>query len=104
MSNDRSRRQIRILGVAIYDVTEAVSLQRIKGFVAAGKPHQVATIYPEFVMEAHHNPAFRQVLAAADLATPDGFGLLLVARRRGTPFRGRVTGVALAEQIAALAA
>ena len=104
MSNDHLRRQIRILGIAIDDVTEAEALERITSFIAAGAPHQVVTINPEFVMEAQHNPAFRQVLAAADLATPDGFGLLLVARRRGTPFRGRVTGVALAEQIAGLAA
>jgi N-acetylglucosaminyldiphosphoundecaprenol N-acetyl-beta-D-mannosaminyltransferase len=62
------------------------------------------TVNPEFVMEARRNSAFRRVLAAADLATPDGFGLLLVARYRGTPLRGRVTGVALTERIAALAA
>jgi N-acetylglucosaminyldiphosphoundecaprenol N-acetyl-beta-D-mannosaminyltransferase len=104
MSDDLSRRRIRILGVAIDDVTEAEALERIAGFIASGAPHHVVTINPEFVMEARHNPAFRQVLAGASLATPDGFGLLLVARQRGTPFRGRVTGVALAEQIAALAA
>lgn len=102
--NDLSRRQIRILGVAIDDVVEAEALERIAAFIASGAPHQIVTINPEFLMEARHNPAFRQVLAAADLATPDGFGLLLVARGRGTPFRGRVTGVALTEQIAVLAA
>jgi N-acetylglucosaminyldiphosphoundecaprenol N-acetyl-beta-D-mannosaminyltransferase len=72
--------------------------------IAAGGPHQVVTVNPEFVMETRRNGAFRRVLAAADLATPDGFGLLLIARRRGTPFRGRVTGVALVERIAAAAA
>ena len=46
-------------------------------------------------MEARRNSAFRRVLAAADMATPDGFGLLLAARLRGNAFRGRVTGVAL---------
>src|SRR6185436_16388578 len=48
--------------------------------------------------------AFRRVLAAADMATPDGFGLLLAARLRGSAFRGRVTGVALTELIAKRAA
>jgi N-acetylglucosaminyldiphosphoundecaprenol N-acetyl-beta-D-mannosaminyltransferase len=62
------------------------------------------TVNPEFVMAARHNGAFRRVLAAADIATPDGFGLLLVARLRGTRFRARVTGVALVERIAAAAA
>jgi N-acetylglucosaminyldiphosphoundecaprenol N-acetyl-beta-D-mannosaminyltransferase len=104
MIDDLSRRQIRILGVAIDDVTEAEAIERITTFIASGTPHQVVTINPEFVMEARHNADFRRVLGAADLATPDGFGLLLVARQRGIPFRGRVTGVALAEQIAVLAA
>ena len=98
------RQQIKILGVAIDDVTEAEALERVAELIAAGGAHHIVTVNPEFVMEARRNPAFRQVLARADLATPDGFGLLLVARRRGTPFRGRVTGVALTEQIAASAA
>jgi N-acetylglucosaminyldiphosphoundecaprenol N-acetyl-beta-D-mannosaminyltransferase len=55
-------------------------------------------------MEARRNRAFRRVLAAADMATPDGFGLLLAARLRGTAFHGRVTGVALTDLIAARAA
>jgi N-acetylglucosaminyldiphosphoundecaprenol N-acetyl-beta-D-mannosaminyltransferase len=102
--NDLPARRIRILGVAVDDLTEDEALARIGQFVAAGAPHQVVTVNPEFVMEARRNGAFRRVLAAADLATPDGFGLLLVARWRGTPFRGRVTGVALVERIAAAAA
>jgi N-acetylglucosaminyldiphosphoundecaprenol N-acetyl-beta-D-mannosaminyltransferase len=94
-------RRISILGVAIDDLTEDEALARIAGFIAAGGPHQVVTVNPEFVMEARRNAAFRAALAAADLATPDGFGLLLVAKWRGTPLRGRVTGVELAGRIAA---
>lgn len=90
-----------MLGVAIDDVTEDEAIERIVGLLAAGGPHQIATVNPEFVMEARRNPAFRVALAAADLATPDGFGLLLVAKWRGMPLRGRVTGVELAERIAA---
>lgn len=104
MSNILSSRRIRILGVAIDDVTLAEALERIAAFIAAGTPHHVVTVNPEFVMEARHNAEFRRVLAAADLATVDGFGLVLAARWRGTPFRERVTGVALSEQIAAQAA
>jgi N-acetylglucosaminyldiphosphoundecaprenol N-acetyl-beta-D-mannosaminyltransferase len=96
--------RIRILGVGVDNVVEAEALRRIIGFVAENRPHQVVTVNPEFVMEAQHNSAFRRVLAAADLATPDGFGLLLAARLRGDAFRGRVTGVALAMLIAAHAA
>jgi N-acetylglucosaminyldiphosphoundecaprenol N-acetyl-beta-D-mannosaminyltransferase len=96
--------RIHILGIAIDNLIEAEAIERVAGFVAAGGPHQVVTVNPEFVMEARRNSAFRRVLAAADMATPDGFGLLLAARLRGDAFRGRVTGVALTEQIAARAA
>jgi N-acetylglucosaminyldiphosphoundecaprenol N-acetyl-beta-D-mannosaminyltransferase len=95
------RRRISILGVAIDDVIEQESVERIAEYIAEGGAHQIVTVNPEFVMEAQRNPIFRGVLAAADLATPDGFGLLLVARMRKTPFRGRVTGVELTERLAA---
>jgi N-acetylglucosaminyldiphosphoundecaprenol N-acetyl-beta-D-mannosaminyltransferase len=94
-------RRLSILGVAIDDVTEEQALARIATFITAGGPHQIVTVNPEFVMEARHNVAFRATLAAADLATPDGIGLLLVARWRGTPLRGRVTGVELTNLVAA---
>ena len=104
MASTPPRRPIEILGVAVDDLDEDEAVERIARFIAAGGPHHVVTVNPEFVMEARRNGAFRRVLAAADMATPDGFGLLLVARWRGTPLRGRVTGVALVERLAALAA
>jgi N-acetylglucosaminyldiphosphoundecaprenol N-acetyl-beta-D-mannosaminyltransferase len=92
---------ITILNVRIDNVTEDEAITQITRFVEAGGPHQIVTINPEFVIEAGRNPAFARVLAAADLATPDGFGLMLVARMRGSPLRERVTGVALTKRIAA---
>ena len=97
------KQRIRILGVAVDNIVESEAIEHIAGFVTDGQPHHVVTVNPEFVMEARRNSAFRRVLAAADMATPDGFGLLLAARLRGDAFRGRVTGVALAELIAASA-
>ena len=104
VSDAGARRRITILGVAVDDVTEEEVIARIAEFIAAGGPHQIATVNPDFVMEARHNAAFRAALAQADIATPDGFGLLLVARWRGRPFRSRVTGVELVRGIAAAGA
>ncbi|HEU5098717.1 MAG TPA: WecB/TagA/CpsF family glycosyltransferase [Roseiflexaceae bacterium] len=98
------QQRIRILGVAVDNLVEREAIERIVGFVADGGPHHVVTINPEFVMEARRNSAFRRVLATADMATADGFGLLLAARLRGQAFRSRVTGVALTDLIAATAA
>jgi N-acetylglucosaminyldiphosphoundecaprenol N-acetyl-beta-D-mannosaminyltransferase len=95
--------RITVLGVTIDNITEPEALERIAGWVAGRQPHQVVTVNPEFVVEARHNAAFRRVLAAADMATPDGAGLLLAARLRATPLRGRVTGVALTRLLAGAA-
>jgi N-acetylglucosaminyldiphosphoundecaprenol N-acetyl-beta-D-mannosaminyltransferase len=97
-------RRIQICGVPVDNVTEGEAIVRISELIAKGGPHQVVTVNPEFVVEARSNSAFRRVLAAADLATPDGFGLLVAARIRGTPLRERVTGVALTRLLAEQAA
>jgi N-acetylglucosaminyldiphosphoundecaprenol N-acetyl-beta-D-mannosaminyltransferase len=55
-------------------------------------------------MEARHNKPFRDLLNSADLATPDGVGIVVAARLLGRPVRGRATGVAIVERLAALSA
>ncbi len=53
---------------------------------------QVCTVNPEFIMAARRHPAFGRALAAADLCTPDGVGVLWAARRAGARLEERVTG------------
>jgi len=53
---------------------------------------QVCTVNPEFIMTARRHPAFAQALAAADLCTPDGVGVLWAARLAGVNLNERVTG------------
>lgn len=102
--SDMQPERVVILGVPINNLTIDDALEQIAAFLQQGQPHQVVTVNPEFVMEAQHNPEFQHVLLQADLATPDGFGVLLAARWQGTPLRGRVTGVELTRRIAELAA
>lgn len=104
MGQSASIRSVRILGVRVDDLLEDEAVAHIDGMIRSGGAHHVVTVNPEFVMEARHNPLFRSVLERADLATADGAGLLLAARYRGTPLRGRVTGVELSLRLAELAA
>ncbi len=53
---------------------------------------QVCTVNPEFIMQARRHPAFGRALAAADLCTPDGVGVLWAARLAGVRLDERVTG------------
>ena len=81
-----------ILGVRVDALTYPDLLARIAAFIAEGTPHQIATVNPEFVMEARRNPTFAAVLAQTDLCLADGVGLLWAARRMGQPLPERVTG------------
>lgn len=95
---------MEILSVRVDDVTLDEAVARCEGFVRDGTPHQVVTVNPEFVVTARSDAAFAAALAGANLAAPDGFGLLLAARWLGRPFRARVTGVDLCRRLASLAA
>jgi N-acetylglucosaminyldiphosphoundecaprenol N-acetyl-beta-D-mannosaminyltransferase len=103
-SSHGKRRGVRILGVCVDDVTYEEMLARLDDFVAAEGAHQVATVNPEFVIAARHDPEFRTILNAAALCLPDGVGLLWAGRILGRPLRQRVTGSDSVWHIAELAA
>ena len=98
------RQRIHILGITIDNVTMDEAVERIVQFAASGEFHHAVTVNPEFIMAGRSDPAFAAVLNTADLAVPDGIGLIWAARWRGQPLRERVAGVDLVEQVAAVAA
>jgi N-acetylglucosaminyldiphosphoundecaprenol N-acetyl-beta-D-mannosaminyltransferase len=57
----------------------------------------IATLNPEIVHYAWHNPALAGALKTASLALADGIGLVWANRLHGGPLRERVTGVDLLE-------
>ena len=89
-----------ILGVRIDDLSWAEALARIDGFLAVGGPHQVVTPNPELVLAARRDPAFRAVIASADLVTCDGVGLRWAGRLLGQPLREVIPGSELIERMA----
>ncbi len=97
-------RRIDILSVPIDVMTGDAVLARIKEFVVSGQPHQIATVNPEFVMEAGRNPEFAEALRTTALNIADGTGIRLAALVRGTPIPETVPGIDLLEHICAAAA
>jgi N-acetylglucosaminyldiphosphoundecaprenol N-acetyl-beta-D-mannosaminyltransferase len=85
-------RSVRILGVRVDDVTMEQALESVVRMIREGGAHQVVTVNPEFIMRASREPAFAAVLERADLAIPDGQGLLWAARMLRQPLRARVAG------------
>ena len=85
-------RSVRILNVRVDDVTMDETLALVGRMVQDGSAHQIVTVNPEFIMRASREPLFADVLERADLAIPDGQGLLWAARLLGQPLRARVAG------------
>lgn len=95
---------VEISRVRVHDVTTQETLGLMRQMVQSGKAHQVVTVNPEFVMRARRDETFAHVLDGADLALPDGQGILWAARMLRKPLRERVTGADTTPRIAALCA
>lgn len=63
--------------------------------------HYVVTPNPEFLLAAEKDPDFRRVLNSADLALPDGIGVVYSAKIMGRPLKARVPGIEFAEDMLA---
>ncbi|MDP2728271.1 MAG: WecB/TagA/CpsF family glycosyltransferase, partial [Dehalococcoidia bacterium] len=93
-------RELNILGVRVNNLTESEVLEHIEAFVRDGTSHQIVTVNPEFVIMAQQERDFRDILNKADLALPDGVGILWASRMLGKPLRERVAGSDLVERLA----
>ncbi len=96
--------RLDILGVGVNDVTPDATVALLTRWIEERRSGVVVTPNPEMVMLARRDAAFAHNLAAADLAIPDGVGLLWAARLLGTPLRARVPGSVLVPQLAAASA
>jgi N-acetylglucosaminyldiphosphoundecaprenol N-acetyl-beta-D-mannosaminyltransferase len=68
---------MNILGVRIDNFSKKEILEKIDFFLSEDKFHQVATINPEFLLEAENNLEFKNILNNADLNVADGMGIKL---------------------------
>ncbi len=93
-----------ILGVRVDAITVDAALACIESYIAEGRPHQVVTVNPEFVMTSQSHAEFRRVINEATLALPDGTGVWWASRRLGRPVPERIPGVDLVDRLAALSA
>lgn len=96
--------KVDILGVKVDGVEMKEALERIEGFLKEEKFHYVVTPNPEIIVYAKKNEEFRQILNQADLAIPDGVGLVWAGKILGKKIKERVTGVDLADELCKLAA
>lgn len=96
--------RVNILGIPIDAVRREEALARAERFLEEPRGHFIATPNPEMLVAASRDVEFRRVLCLADLAIPDGHGLILVSRLRGTSLPERVTGTDFLDDVVGLAA
>ena len=62
--------------ISVYAVDLEVLCKRIDRYLRLATFHQIATVNPEFLVEARKNAKFRATLQGCDLCIPDGVGLV----------------------------
>jgi N-acetylglucosaminyldiphosphoundecaprenol N-acetyl-beta-D-mannosaminyltransferase len=92
-----------LLDVRIDNLTQTEIQQKVENFLMENKFHQIATINPEFILEAQKNIEFRNILNSCDLNIADGFGIKLAFWRYGKFLQYRMAGVDLMMEILQIA-
>lgn len=96
--------RLEILGVGIDKVNSQQALQKIREFIASGKPHQIVTANAEIIYQASKNKKMKDIINRAQLVTADGSGVVWASRQLKQPLEQRVTGIDLVNSICAQSA
>lgn len=96
--------KVDLLGVPVSRTDMAGALSRIQEFIVSRSPHMVVTSDSSAIVRARRDPELQSILQAADLVTPDGAGVVWMAKVLDLPLWERVSGVDLVEGICRLAA
>ncbi len=94
---------MKILGVRVDNLEKQEIIEKIESFLDEDKFHQIATINPEFILEAQNNLCFRTVLNKCALNVADGFGIRCAFWRFGKQLKVRMAGVDLLQKILKIA-
>ena len=94
------KNKVFLLGVGFSSIKINEVLEFIiKGLAKDGKKYYVVTPNPEILTIASSNPSYKTVLNNAELALPDGVGVMLAAKLLGKPLEEVVHGVDLMESL-----
>ena len=96
--------KIDFLEVPVTTVDMEGALAKIEQYVQTRTPHMIATTDSSAIVRAHKDEELAAILKAADLVTPDGAGVVWMAKVLGLPIEQRVSGVDLVDKICARAA
>lgn len=94
--------KIRLLGVDITLIEPQQAQSLLRDYLnSKGGLKQIATVNPDFLVTAHQDRKYRDLLNSADLATADGSGLIYMAKIMGqrASLDQRLTGVEITKRL-----
>ena len=94
----------KIESLSLASTSEKRLLEYLGSSISQSKKVFVTTPNPEFLVFAKENPWFRKVLGKADIALPDGIGLIWAGRFLGRPIKERLSGTDLMAKLCQVAA
>lgn len=103
MTQPYTSMKVNILRTLIDNIKKEELLLKINYFLEDGKQHFLVTPNPEIVLSAQKDGELKAILNRADIAVPDGFGLILASYYLKTPLGDRITGVDLMLEICKIA-
>lgn len=91
--------RVQILAIGVDPVTMEQAVARCLDFLAEERPHLVVTPNAEIAYAASKDPSLAAILNDADLAVPDGIGVVMASRMLGQPVPEKVGGADLATSL-----
>jgi N-acetylglucosaminyldiphosphoundecaprenol N-acetyl-beta-D-mannosaminyltransferase len=99
----QKEKNYKILDVRIDNLSQKEILEKIEGFLGEEEFHQIATVNPEFILEAQKNLGFKNILNECALNVADGFGVRCAFWRFGQHLKSRMAGADLLHEILKIA-
>jgi len=92
---------LQILGVRVNSTEPVEVLSLVSSKISHKNSFFIVTPNPEFIVACQKDDEFRKILNQADLAIPDGIGLILASKflRTRPQLKERITGADLVEKV-----
>lgn len=85
MKEESARKYVNILGIKVVSSTKEGVLREIRSKLKSGKKFYIVTPNPEQVLIAREDEQYKDILNSADIAVPDGIGLVAASKFYSLP-------------------
>src|SRR5207253_178483 len=104
-SSGQASNVMDMLGNKITITTVTETVETMDGWLKnpQSRPRWIVATGMHGIVQAHRDPSFKKMLAAADMFVPDGISLVWLARLKGFEIKKRVSGPDVMKQFLAVA-